>query len=134
MHYSSLQINYNSYCKSAQHCNDGTISPYPELKVHTSMSIGTSTTTPNHFSPSTPKCYTLQTGSIYTTSHYRNFIHIWATYLWKWWQQWAWILCLSITAWRWNHHKHRQKINKSQIYKLPTVGKLPRLLGGAKTF
>ena len=41
-----------------QHCDDGTISPYPELRVHsghTSMSVGTSTTTPNHFSLSTPK-------------------------------------------------------------------------------
>jgi len=41
-----------------QLCDDGTISPYPELRVHsghTSMSVGTSTTTPNHFSLSKPK-------------------------------------------------------------------------------
>ena len=41
-----------------QHCDAGTISPYPELRVHsghTSMSVGTSTTTPNRFSLSTPK-------------------------------------------------------------------------------
>ena len=95
-----------------QHCDDGTIFPYPELRVHsghTSMSVGTSTTTPNHFSLSTPKAIPFKQAPS-TPHHTLPEFHIWTTYLWKRWNQWAWILCLSITAWRWranNHHKYQ---------------------------
>ena len=90
MHYPSLHINYNRYCKSAP---TGTISPYPELRVHsghTSMSVGTSTTIyPKPFLTVNTQSYILQTGSIYTTSHYQNFISE-QLISGRWWNQWAW--------------------------------------------
>jgi len=82
-----------------QHCDDGTISPYPELRIHsghTSTSVDTSTTTPNHFSLSTPKAIPFKQAP--STPHHTTGISYLNNLSRETMKSVSLILCLSITA------------------------------------